>query len=223
MDNEGTLGHAIKNARIENDYTQQKLGEELEITHAFLSRIENNKVVPNDKMLQKIANILDFNGVKDYLNEFRLLAGAYENLEKDSKIYKNLKTSGRLEINKLEEKDSNNVKIVEKPFYKLNYLFECEKSVFYDVKFEEFGEKITTVEIPSDVLHSIYKEVNKKILDLIIDYPEILNSIDNVDVMDKYREHKNKKMLRLQNEMEQLKSSDYLFDLIREHKDDINL
>lgn len=47
---------------------------------------------------------------------------------------------------------NNEKKIVDKPYYKLNYLFESENKTFYDIKTSIFGEKIATVELPHDVL-----------------------------------------------------------------------
>ena len=111
MNQEGTLGHAIKSARKNYPLTLEELGEKVGVSHAFLSRVENNKITPNDKLLVKIANVLDFNETQDFLNEFRILAGYYDNIDENTAIFNNLKSSGRLEINRFK----NEKKIVDKP------------------------------------------------------------------------------------------------------------
>lgn len=50
MNQEGTLGHAIKSARKNYPLTLEELGEKVGVSHAFLSRVENNKI---SKLLQK--------------------------------------------------------------------------------------------------------------------------------------------------------------------------
>ncbi|RIM15193.1 XRE family transcriptional regulator, partial [Staphylococcus cohnii] len=143
MKQDGTLGNAIRNARKSYPLTLEELGEKVGVTHAFLSRVENNKVIPNDELLIKIANVLDFNDSQDFLNEFRILAGSYDSIEENTSFFNDLKSSGRLEINTF----NNKKKIVDKPFYKLNYLFETENKIFYDIKTSIFGEKVATVEL----------------------------------------------------------------------------
>ena len=160
MNQEGTLGHAIKSARKNYPLTLEELGEKVGVSHAFLSRVENNKITPNDKLLVKIANVLDFNETQDFLNEFRILAGYYDNIDENTAIFNNLKSSGRLEINRFK----NEKKIVDKPYYKLNYLLESENKVFYDIKTSELGEKLVTIELPPGILHEIYKMINLEII-----------------------------------------------------------
>ncbi|HCW9272066.1 TPA: helix-turn-helix transcriptional regulator, partial [Staphylococcus aureus] len=111
MNQEGTLGNAIKSARKKYPLTLEELGGKVGVSHAFLSRVENNKITPNDKLLVKIANVLDFNESQDFLNEFRILAGYYDNIDENTAIFNNLKSSGRLEINRFKREK----KIVDKP------------------------------------------------------------------------------------------------------------
>ncbi|UXR33665.1 helix-turn-helix domain-containing protein [Staphylococcus simulans] len=217
MNQEGTLGNAIRKARKENDYTLKQLGEELGVTHAYLSRIENNKVVPTDELLKKIAIALDKYGLSDYLNEFRVLAGFYDVIDEKSEYYENLKASGRLEIDcfnpetDLPDNLKNDVtlskyvrkrdhkRIVEKPYYKLNYLMETPYKVFYDIKLDEYSGKIATIELPRDFIQELYKVINLKILDLVKNYPEILESISNPEVLKQYSSKEREKFDELVN------------------------
>ena len=188
MNQEGTLGHAIKSARKNYPLTLEELGEKVGVSHAFLSRVENNKITPNDKLLVKIANVLDFNETQDFLNEFRILAGHYDNIDENTAIFNNLKSSGRLEINRFK----NEKKIVDKPYYKLNYLLESENKVFYDIKTSELGEKLVTIELPPGILHEIYKMINLEIIKTIKNNSKLLKSIENPQVIMEYQKETEK-------------------------------
>ena len=188
MNQEGTLGHAIKSARKNYPLTLEELGEKVGVSHAFLSRVENNKITPNDKLLVKIANVLDFNETQDFLNEFRILAGYYDNIDENTAIFNNLKSSGRLEINRFK----NEKKIVDKPYYKLNYLLESENKVFYDIKTSELGEKLVTIELPPGILHEIYKMINLEIIKTIKNNSKLLKSIENPQVIMEYQKEMEK-------------------------------
>ncbi|MCI2841094.1 helix-turn-helix domain-containing protein [Staphylococcus epidermidis] len=188
MNQEGTLGHAIKSARKNYPLTLEELGEKVGVSHAFLSRVENNKITPNDKLLVKIANVLDFNETQDFLNEFRILAGYYDNIDENTAIFNNLKSSGRLEINRFK----NEKKIVDKPYYKLNYLLESENKVFYDIKMSELGEKLVTIELPPGILHEIYKMINLEIIKTIKNNSKLLKSIENPQVIMEYQKEMEK-------------------------------
>ena len=188
MNQEGTLGHAIKSARKNYPLTLEELGEKVGVSHAFLSRVENNKITPNDKLLVKIANVLDFNETQDFLNEFRILAGYYDNIDENTAIFNNLKSSGRLEINRFK----NEKKIVDKPYYKLNYLLESENKVFYDIKTSELGEKLVTIELPPGILHEIYKMINLEIIKTIQHNSKLLKSIENPQVIMEYQKEMEK-------------------------------
>ncbi|MCG1343835.1 helix-turn-helix transcriptional regulator [Staphylococcus epidermidis] len=188
MNQEGTLGHAIKSARKNYPLTLEELGEKVGVSHAFLSRVENNKITPNDKLLVKIANVLDFNETQDFLNEFRILAGYYDNIDENTTIFNNLKSSGRLEINRFK----NEKKIVDKPYYKLNYLLESENKVFYDIKTSELGEKLVTIELPPGILHEIYKMINLEIIKTIKNNSKLLKSIENPQVIMEYQKEMEK-------------------------------
>lgn len=216
MNQDGTLGKAIKNARKSYPLTLEELGERVGVTHAFLSRVENNKVIPNDELLIKIANVLDFNDSQDFLNEFRILAGSYENIEENTSFFNDLKSSGRLEINTF----NNKKKIVDKPFYKLNYLFETENKIFYDIKTSIFGEKVATVELPHDVLHQIYKMINLEIIKTIKNNPSLLKSIQNPEVIEEYQSERIEKKSQFIEFMKYLNKTDSIENFIREIYDD---
>lgn len=216
MKQDGTLGNAIRNARKSYPLTLEELGEKVGVTHAFLSRVENNKVVPNDELLIKIANVLDFNDSQDFLNEFRILAGSYDNIEENTSFFNDLKSSGRLEINTF----NNEKKIVDKPYYKLNYLFESENKIFYDIKTSMFGEKVATVELPHDVLHQIYKLINREVIKTIKENPILLKSIENPEVIEAYQKERGKKRVEFAEYMKYLSVTDSIGDFMREIYDD---
>ncbi|MFW2425255.1 helix-turn-helix domain-containing protein [Staphylococcus cohnii subsp. cohnii] len=216
MKQDGTLGNAIRNARKSYPLTLEELGEKVGVTHAFLSRVENNKVIPNDELLIKIANVLDFNDSQDFLNEFRILAGSYDSIEENTSFFNDLKSSGRLEINTF----NNKKKIVDKPFYKLNYLFETENKIFYDIKTSIFGEKVATVELPHDVLHQIYKMINLEIIKTIKNNPSLLKSIQNPEVIEEYQSERIEKKSQFIEYMKYLNKTDSIENFIREIYDD---
>ena len=53
--------------------------------------------------------------------------------------------------------DKSKPLLVDKPYYKLNFLFENDYRVFYDLKTSILGENIATIEIPPSMLDEIYK------------------------------------------------------------------
>ncbi|HHQ7297933.1 TPA: helix-turn-helix domain-containing protein [Staphylococcus aureus] len=216
MNQEGTLGNAIKSARKKYPLTLEELGGKVGVSHAFLSRVENNKITPNDKLLVKIANVLDFNESQDFLNEFRILAGYYDNIDENTAIFNNLKSSGRLEINRFKREK----KIVDKPYYKLNYLFECEIKVFYDIKTSELGEKLVTIELPSDILHDIYKMINLEIIKTIKINSKLLYSIENPQVIEEYQKEVEKTRKEFTERLEKSISTYDIDSVIREIYDD---
>lgn len=216
MKQDGTLGNAIRNARKSYPLTLEELGEKVGVTHAFLSRVENNKVTPNDELLIKIADVLDFNDSQDFLNEFRILAGIYDSIEENTSFFNDLKSSGRLEINTF----NNEKKIVDNSYYKLNYLFESENKVFYDIKTSIFGEKVATVELPHDVLHQIYKLINREIIKTIKENPILLKSIQNPEVIEDYQKERSKKRTELAEYMKYLSVTDSIGEFMREIYDD---
>ncbi|PKI11543.1 XRE family transcriptional regulator [Staphylococcus shinii] len=216
MKQDGTLGNAIRNARKSYPLTLEELGEKVGVTHAFLSRVENNKVTPNDELLIKIADVLDFNDSQDFLNEFRILAGIYDSIEENTSFFNDLKSSGRLEINTF----NNEKKIVDNSYYKLNYLFESENKVFYDIKTSIFGEKVATVELPHDVLHQIYKLINREVIKTIKENPILLKSIQNPEVIEDYQKERSKKRAEFAEYMNYLSVTDSIGDFMREIYDD---
>ncbi|MDO0972095.1 transcriptional regulator [Staphylococcus sp. HMSC063F03] len=216
MNQEGTLGSRIRELRKEYPMTLEELGDKVGVTHAFLSRVENNKVKPNDELLQKLASILDYNDSNDYLNEFRMLSGTFDNIDKNNPYYNELKASGRLEINNYDIRNVKKDKIVEKPYYKLNYLFESDFKVFYDIKTSILGEKIATIEIPYNILNSIYKDINLRIIDLIKTNPELLTSISNPEILDEYNNNRKMQKEKIFEYLQYINPNDDFEDFMRE-------
>lgn len=216
MNQEGTLGSRIRELRKEYPMTLEELGNKVGVTHAFLSRVENNKVKPNDELLQKLASILDYNDSNDYLNEFRMLSGTFDNIDKNNPYYNELKASGRLEINNYDIRNVKKNKIVEKPYYKLNYLFESDFKVFYDIKTSILGEKIATIEIPYNILNSIYKDINLRIIDLIKTNPELLTSVSNPEILDEYNNNRKMQREKIFKYLQYINPNDDFEDFMRE-------
>ncbi|UUY77399.2 helix-turn-helix domain-containing protein [Staphylococcus haemolyticus] len=185
MQNDGTIGYSIKKARKKYPYTLEELGKKIGVTHAFLSRVENNKANPSDELLKKIAGALDPFNSADLLNEFKILTGKFKDIDKNSEVYKELKASGRLEMPQYNY-DKSKPLLVDKPYYKLNFLFENDYRVFYDLKTSILGENIATIEIPPSMLDEIYKKINLTIIEHIKEHPYILKSIEDSSVLNDY-------------------------------------
>lgn len=192
MQNDGTIGSSIKKARKKYPYTLEELGKKIGVTHAFLSRVENNKATPSDELLEKIAGALDPFNSADLLNEFKILTGKFKDIDKNNEVYKELKASGRLEMLQYNH-DKNKPLLVDKPYYKLNFLFENDYRVFYDLKTSILGENIATIEIPPSMLDDIYKKINLTIIEHIKEHPYILKSIEDSSVLNDYLDKEQQK------------------------------
>ena len=72
------IGERLKQARINKNLTQEKLAEQLDVSVAFLSRIERGSSLINLKRLNQICSILD-------VTEGEILNG----VSKDSHSYLN--------------------------------------------------------------------------------------------------------------------------------------
>lgn len=55
------IGQRIKKARKQKGFTQERLGEKLDVSTVYISQIENGKTKINLEMLIRIANILNIN------------------------------------------------------------------------------------------------------------------------------------------------------------------
>lgn len=55
------IGERIRKSRLDKKMTQEKLAEELNVSVAFISRIERGTTHVNLKRLSEICNILDIN------------------------------------------------------------------------------------------------------------------------------------------------------------------
>lgn len=65
------IGERLKKARIEKGFTQEKLAEQLDVSIAFLSRIERGSSHINLRRLNQICSILD-------ITEGEILSGTSE-------------------------------------------------------------------------------------------------------------------------------------------------
>ena len=55
------IGQRIKKARKQKGFTQEKLGESLDVSTVYISQIENGKTRINLEMLIRIASVLNIN------------------------------------------------------------------------------------------------------------------------------------------------------------------
>lgn len=76
------IGERLKKARINRNLTQEKLAEQLDVSIAFLSRIERGSSFISLKRLNQICSVLD-------VSEGEILNG----VSKDSNIYLNKELS----------------------------------------------------------------------------------------------------------------------------------
>ena len=183
MQNDGTIGYSIKKARKISLYIG-RIREKNRSYTCFLSRVENNKANPSDELLKNSGALDPFNSA-DLLNEFKILTGKFKDIDKNSEVYKELKASGRLEMPQYNY-DKSKPLLVDKPYYKLNFLFENDYRVFYDLKTSILGENIATIEIPPSMLDEIYKKINLTIIEHIKEHPYILKSIEDSSVLNDY-------------------------------------
>lgn len=51
----------------------------------------------------------------------------------------------------------------------------------------ELGEKLVTIELPTDILHEIYKMINLEIIKTIKNNSKLLKSIENPQVIMEYQ------------------------------------
>ncbi|MEY8627862.1 XRE family transcriptional regulator, partial [Staphylococcus equorum] len=98
--------------------------------------------------------------------------------------------------------------------------FESENKVFYDIKTSIFGEKVATVELPHDVLHQIYKLINREVIKTIKENPILLKSIENPEVIEDYQKERGKKRVEFAEYMKYLSVTDSIGDFMREIYDD---
>lgn len=213
MQNDGTIGSSIKKARKKYPYTLEELGKKIGVTHAFLSRVENNKATPSDELLKKIAGVLDPFNSADLLNEFKILTGKFKDIDKNNEVYKELKASGRLEMPQYNH-DKSKPLLVDKPYYKLNFLFENDYRVFYDLKTSILGENIATIEIPPSMLDDIYKKINLTIIEHIKEHPYILKSIEDSSVLNDYLDKEQQKHDELIEHVKYMKLNDAMEKLM---------
>lgn len=90
-------GRLIQSYRKQKNMTLVELGRKTNLSHAYLSKIENNKATPSREVLKKISEILDPDGNEDLFNKLATATGKTHKVEKDSEVYKWLLKSGRID------------------------------------------------------------------------------------------------------------------------------
>lgn len=55
--NENEFGKTFRKLREDNGYSIKKLAGSLQVNYTYLSKIENNKSIPSDEFIDKIAEI----------------------------------------------------------------------------------------------------------------------------------------------------------------------
>ncbi|HEC2217736.1 TPA: XRE family transcriptional regulator, partial [Staphylococcus delphini] len=84
-------------------------------------------------------------------------------------------------------------------------------------------EKHATIELPYDILHQLYKDINRRIIECIKENPELLSSISNPEVIEKYYDKREKKREEIYNHINNINLNIYTDDFIREIFDDEDL
>jgi len=70
MANETRFGHRIRSLRKNKGESIKSLAKELEVNYTYLSQIENNKKVPSEEFIEKIAQLFNHDP-----EELKVLAG----------------------------------------------------------------------------------------------------------------------------------------------------
>ena len=55
------LSVLLREARLEKGYSEEDLGELLGLSHAAISNYENEKLIPSDKQLRRLAEVFGMN------------------------------------------------------------------------------------------------------------------------------------------------------------------
>jgi len=191
--NNSTVGEAIKNARKIYGDTLEELGKKVGVSHAFLSKIENNKVTPTNELIDKICKVIDPTNNLSLRSEIYILLGEYDEINPESELFQRLLREGKIEF---DFGNNNNFRILNKPYNNLTYLLESENGFVFDIKGEPYEKSALTIKVPGDLQFKIHKAINRLVLDHILDNPELIKSFDENN-QHAYKEERENKFKRL--------------------------
>lgn len=192
-------GRLIQSYRKQKNMTLVELGKKTNLSHAYLSKIENNKATPSREVLKKISEILDPNGNEDLFNKLATATGKTHQVEKDSEVYKWLLKSGRIKENGL-----GKIEVLEYSYFKLNYILEECKPLVYDVKKEIEGESLATIPLTERMINKIYAAINTIVFQELVENPDLLNSIENEEILNNHVREQEDKLHLLSNSISNL-------------------
>lgn len=133
------LGESIKYFRKNSGLTLTELGKKLEVSHAYLSKVENNKVSPSLKVISDMAKIFEKDTHQDVATLFGLISENYEIVDVNSSMYKSLKDKGYI----WEEKDG--FEYLKRPYLDLEWLLsQKEAEVKYNMTIDFDGNDLVT-------------------------------------------------------------------------------
>lgn len=172
------LGFKIKQLRSEmslengKKFTQADLAKYLNISRSYLGDIESGRTIPNNSLLEKIANFFKVNII-----ELTNLISNDKKFENDSDIYKheNLLKDSDLVIlinNLLKLNNNSSVKLIRDNIDKLSDYEELEFKKINNLPLNTFSLESSTAK--HNFIDSYYDLLTKKIL-LLLDF-EVKNS-----------------------------------------------
>lgn len=197
--NTDNLGERLREIRKEKGFTLVELGKLAHVSHAYISKIENGLTIPNYKMIENIAKILDPTGEEEIENYLNALAGHSYKMDENSAVYKQLRKDGRIT-----DGFKQKMTVEDKPINKLNFILENDSKVIYDLKIEKHEKAIATIILPNSLVNKIYDTINKIVLEEVTNYPYLLESIENHEVLDRYYKEKDKKYRTIEKEIKEL-------------------
>lgn len=207
-------GKLIQRYRKQLNMTLVELGSLTNLSHAYLSKIENNKATPSLEVLKKISDVLDPNNDEELYNKLATATGKTHQVEKDSEVYKWLLKSGRIKENGLGKID-----VLDRSYFKLNYILEEGNPIVYDIKKEIEGDSLATILLTERMINKIYKAINTIVFEELSNNPELLYSIENNEIISKHIKNEEEKLHLLSESIKGLKFE----ELTRLINDDDNL
>lgn len=181
-----TSGSYIKRIRKQKGMTLKELGEALDVSHAYLSKLENDKAKPNEQMIVKIHHELDDGNEENVYTNLMILSGYYNDSIEDSEVYNELLESGRIELD-----ENGKIEILNKPYYQLNHLLETEQKVFYQIEMDDFTHM--NIELPPTLRSKLNNHIKLLIQDEIVNNPELVTS-QNKEAIDEYERTQDEKI-----------------------------
>lgn len=200
-----SFGKLLKSYRKQANLTLVELARETTLSNAYLSKLENNKSTPTTDTLKKICNVLDENNSENLYEKLLFATGKTHSVEKDSEIYKGLKKQGRIYENQF-----GVIKVLEKPYQKLNYLLESESPIIYDIKKEAEGEPIASIQLTPRLKNQIYNAINRIVIDELIQNPKLVHSINDERILTNHVDQQEKNLHELVSEIGDIPFEDLL-------------